>query len=55
MLRRVALVRIDVSGDSSELADYCHPDDGGGMFFRNVSSYKATRYNIPENGILKKS
>jgi hypothetical protein len=23
------------------LADSCHPDDGGGMFLRNVGSYKS--------------
>jgi hypothetical protein len=35
MLRRVALVRTDVSEDS------CHPDEGGARFLRNVGSYKS--------------
>jgi hypothetical protein len=38
MLRRVALVRTDVS---DELTDYCHPDEVGAKFLRNVGSYKS--------------
>jgi hypothetical protein len=55
MLRRVALVRTDVSEERSAsiirvtrigelgttLADSCHPDDGGATFLRNVGSYKS--------------
>jgi hypothetical protein len=54
MLRRVALVRIDVSEERSAsfirvtrigelgitLAVTCHPDKGGVKFLRNVGSYK---------------
>jgi hypothetical protein len=52
MLRRVALVRTDVSeelsssirvtriGELGTLVDSCHPDDGSAEFLRNVSSYK---------------
>jgi hypothetical protein len=55
MLRRVALVRTDVSKELSAsiirvtrigelrttLTDSCHPDDGGTMFHRNVFYYKS--------------
>jgi hypothetical protein len=55
MLRRVALVRTDVSVELSTsiirvtrigelgkmLADSRHPDDGGAKFLRNVGSYKS--------------
>jgi hypothetical protein len=54
MLRRVALVRTDVSeehsasiirvtriGELGTLADSCPPDDGVTMFLRNVGSYKS--------------
>jgi hypothetical protein len=70
VLRRVALVRTDVSEESSasiirttrigelgtmssqsasvashslrsQFTDYCHPDDRGAKFFRNVGSYKS--------------
>jgi hypothetical protein len=55
MLRRVALVRTDVSEELSAsfigvtriselgttLAGTCHPDEGGAKFFRNVGSYKS--------------
>jgi hypothetical protein len=34
LLRRVTLVRTDVS-------DFCHPDEGGARFLRNVGSYKS--------------
>jgi hypothetical protein len=54
-VRRVALVRTDVSEEfrvsiirltsigevGTTLADYCHPDDGGDTFLRNVGSYKS--------------
>jgi hypothetical protein len=54
MLRRVALVTIDVSeelsasiirvtriGELGTTFSYpCHPDDGGAKFIRNVNSYK---------------
>jgi hypothetical protein len=39
MLRRVVLVRIDVSDEFS--APTCHPDDGGAKYIRNVGSYKS--------------
>jgi hypothetical protein len=55
MLRRVALVRTDVSEDLSAsiigvtrigelgttLADSCHPGDGGAKILRYVGSYKS--------------
>jgi hypothetical protein len=52
MLRRVALVRTDVSEEPSAyiirmtrigelLTDSCHPDNVGAEFLRNVSSYKS--------------
>jgi hypothetical protein len=57
MLRRVALVRTDVSEERSissqrasvdnygyryaKFGDSCHPDDGGDTFLRNVGSYKS--------------
>jgi hypothetical protein len=52
MLRRVALVRTDVSEVLSasfirvtrigELGiDFCHPDEGGATFLRNVGSYES--------------
>jgi hypothetical protein len=40
MLRRVALVRIDVSEDISS-QDSCHTDDGGDIFPQNISFYKS--------------
>jgi hypothetical protein len=64
MLRRVALVRTDVSKEPSasiirvtrigELGttDFCHPDEGGAKFNRNVESSRASRRNIPEDAIL---
>jgi hypothetical protein len=54
MWHNVALIRYNVSEDRinsivmverisefrySLLADYFHPDDGGGMFLQNVDSY----------------
>jgi hypothetical protein len=49
--RLVALVSADVSEERiasiikveriSEVADSCHPDDGGDTFLRNVGSYKS--------------
>jgi hypothetical protein len=57
MLRRVALVRTDVSeepsasfirvtrigelGTTQAATDSCHPDEGGTKFLRNVGSYKS--------------
>jgi hypothetical protein len=54
MLRRVALVRTDVSeelsasiirvtriGELGTTFDSCHPDDGGPKFLRNVGYYKS--------------
>jgi hypothetical protein len=55
MLRRVALVRTDVSEERSAsvvkvtrfselgttVADSCHPDDGGDKFLPIVGSYKS--------------
>jgi hypothetical protein len=42
ILRRVALVRTNVSEEpSASLTDYCHPDEGGARFLRNVGSYKS--------------
>jgi hypothetical protein len=49
MLRRVALVRTDVSEELSAssirvtflITVSCHPDEGGAMFLRNVGSYKS--------------
>jgi hypothetical protein len=55
MLRRVALVRTDVSEELSAsiirvirigelgttFTDSCHPDDGSAKFLRNVGSYKS--------------
>jgi hypothetical protein len=56
MLRRVALVRNDVSGELSSyiikvtrigevgtlaVIDYCHPDEGGAKFLLHVGSYKS--------------
>jgi hypothetical protein len=47
MLRRVALVKTDVSKDLSasivrmtRIGDSCHTDDGGATFLGNVGSYK---------------
>jgi hypothetical protein len=41
MLRRVALVRTDVSEElSASITDSCHPDDGDTTFLRKVGSYK---------------
>jgi hypothetical protein len=31
----------------------CHPDDGGDTLLRNVILTRATRRNIPEDGILQ--
>jgi hypothetical protein len=31
---------------------FCHPDDGGAKFLRNVGSYKNHAANIPEDAIL---
>jgi hypothetical protein len=67
MLRRVALVRTDVSEELSAsfirvtrigelgttLADSCHPDEGSAKFLRNVGSSRATRHNIAEDAILQ--
>jgi hypothetical protein len=39
-------------GKNGELADSCHPDDGGDTFPRNVGSYKSHKRNIPEDRIL---
>jgi hypothetical protein len=65
MLRSVALVRIDVSGELSPsiiretrigelgmLADSCHPDDGGAKYLRNSVLTRATLRNIPEDAVL---
>jgi hypothetical protein len=47
MLRRVALVRTDVSEELSpsfimvSRTDPCHPDERGAKFLRNVGSYKS--------------
>jgi hypothetical protein len=44
MLRRVALVRTDISEELSASilrVKIGHPDDGGAKFFRNVGSYKS--------------
>jgi hypothetical protein len=51
MLRRVALVRTDVSdeqralvasyGKCPKFTDSCHLDDGGAKFLRNFGSYKS--------------
>jgi hypothetical protein len=42
MLRRVALVRTDVSEElSASIRDSCHPDEGGAKFLRNVGAYKS--------------
>jgi hypothetical protein len=48
MLRRVALVRTDVSEELSasimgvtRISDSCQPDDRGAKFLRNASSYKS--------------
>jgi hypothetical protein len=31
---------------------FCHPDDGGAKFLRNIGSTRATRREITEDGIL---
>jgi hypothetical protein len=36
------------------IADSCYPDDGGDTFLRKSVRIKATRRNIPEDGILHK-
>jgi hypothetical protein len=56
MLRRVARVRTDVSEEpgasiirvtkigelgTTQAADFCHTDEGGARFLRNVGSYKS--------------
>jgi hypothetical protein len=44
MLRLVALVRTSFGGTYRlmfQLADSCHPDDGGYIFLRNVGSFKS--------------
>jgi hypothetical protein len=52
MLRRVALVRTNVSGERIEemytqrllvTANFhsCHPDDGGDAYIQNIGSYKS--------------
>jgi hypothetical protein len=50
MLRRVALVRTDVSEELSAsiirvtrlgVTDSCHPNEGSAKFLRNVGSYKS--------------
>jgi hypothetical protein len=41
MLRRVAIVRTDVSEGLSASTDSCHPDEGGAKFLRSVGSYKS--------------
>jgi hypothetical protein len=54
MLRRLALVRTDVSeelsalnirgtkiGELGTITYSCHPEDGGAKFLRNVGSYKS--------------
>jgi hypothetical protein len=45
MLRRVALVRTDVSEDLSasiiRFTDSGHPDEGGAKFLRNAGAYKS--------------
>jgi hypothetical protein len=42
MLRRVALVRTDVSEElsASIITNFCHPDDRSAKFHRHVGSYK---------------
>jgi hypothetical protein len=48
LLRRVALVITDVSEEPgasfirvTKITDFCHPDEGGARFLRNVGSYKS--------------
>jgi hypothetical protein len=42
ILRRVALVRTNISEEpSAEFTYSCHPDEGGAKFLRNVGSYKS--------------
>jgi hypothetical protein len=43
LLRRVALVRTDVSEDpgASFITDFCQSDEGGARFLRNVGYYKS--------------
>jgi hypothetical protein len=65
MWHRVAIIRTDVSEEriasiirvtiisrQGTSTAACHLDDGGDMFLRIVCSYKITRRNIPEDGIL---
>jgi hypothetical protein len=52
MLRRVALVRTDVSEERS--APIIRVMKIGAKFLRNVGSYKATRRNISEDATLYK-
>jgi hypothetical protein len=40
LLRRVAVVRTDASEEPGA-SDFCHPDEGGARFLRNVGSYKS--------------
>jgi hypothetical protein len=55
LLCRVALVRSNVSGEriaSIIKVDSCHPDDGGDSSFETSVFTRATRCNIPEDGIV---